>query len=154
MRNQGTAMLTRESSKIQNGFRKAQPESEGIRIPHSAFRIQEYPRWLRVWTALTVIATFVLIGIGTLVTTFHVGMADPLWPTAPWHLLLIERVPNFGFYVEHSHRIAGYIAGVLILVQTLALWRFTPSRVRRFASVAAVMGIAVGCIWGMWLVRQ
>ena len=128
MRNQDTTMLTRESSKIQIGFRTAQPASEGFRILHSAFRIQEYPRWLRVWSVLTVIATFVLIAVGTLVTTFRVGMADPIWPTAPWHLLIAKYTePSAGYFIEHTHRIAGYLGGMFILVQTLALWWYSPT---------------------------
>jgi heme A synthase len=112
-----------------------------------------YPRWLRLWSALTVIATFVLIAVGTLVTTFHVGMADPLWPTAPWHLLLIERVPSFGFYVEHTHRIAAYLGGTFILVQTLALWWHSPSPWRRLGSWLLLLGVAAGTALGMRLVK-
>jgi heme A synthase len=112
-----------------------------------------YPRWLRVWSALTVVATLGLIAVGTLVTTFHVGMADPLWPTAPWHLLLIERVPSFGFYVEHTHRIAGYLSGTLILVQTLALWRHSPSVLRRIGSWLFLLGVVAGTATGMRLVK-
>src|SRR5579864_161286 len=153
MRNQDTTVLTEESSVNQKGFESARSESTAFRIPHSAFRIQEYPRWLRVWSVATVIATFALIAVGTLVTTFHVGMADPLWPTAPWHLLLIERVPSFGFYVEHTHRIAGYLAGTLILVQTLALWWFSPSLMRRVGSLLLLIGVAVGTALGMRLVK-
>jgi heme a synthase len=130
------------------------PYEPAMNLEHRTMTAVDYPRWLRGWCAATAVATFVLIGVGTLVTTFHVGMADPLWPTAPWHLLLIERVPNFGFYVEHTHRIAGYIAGILILAQTLALWWFTPDRLRRIGSIVAVAGITIGCIIGMWLVKQ
>jgi cytochrome c oxidase assembly protein subunit 15 len=125
-----------------------------MNLEHRTMTAVHYPRWLRGWCAATAAATFALIGIGTLVTTFHVGMADPLWPTAPWHLLLIERVPNFGFYVEHTHRLAGYSAGILILVQTLALWWLTPDWRKGLVAFVAVAGIAAGCIVGMWFVRQ
>src|SRR5436305_14962754 len=87
-----------------------------------------YPPWLRGWCALTAAATFSLIAIGTLVTTFQVGMADKLWPTTPWHLLFSNEASSasFGYYVEHSHRIAGYLAGLCILVQTIALGNYSP----------------------------
>jgi heme A synthase len=109
---------------------------------------------LRVWSALTAFVAFSAVLVGTLVTTFHVGMTDPLWPTAPWHLLLIERVPNFGFYVEHTHRIVGYAIGICILVQTLAYWWTVSSKWRRFCAFAAVFAIAVGTGIGMKLVRS
>lgn len=116
--------------------------------------VVDYPRWLRGWSVATAVATFGLIALGTLVTTFHVGMADPLWPTAPWHLLLVERLPSFGWYVEHSHRIVGYFVGVLMLLQTLAIWNYCPDAKRRVAAFLAVSGLVVGTGLGMYLVRQ
>ena len=39
-------------------------------------------------------------------------MADPVWPTYPWHLLLISwDEPSPGFIIEHTHRLVGYVAG-------------------------------------------
>ena len=41
-------------------------------------------------------------------------MADPVWPTYPWHLLLISwDEPSPGFIIEHAHRLAAYGAGLL-----------------------------------------
>lgn len=116
--------------------------------------VLHYPRWLRAWCAATAVATFTLIAVGTMVTTFHVGMADPLWPTAPWHLLLIDRMPNFGFYVEHFHRIAGYLAGMFILVETLTLWWYSPNRLRRVGAFAALLGVTIGTSVGMYQVKH
>ncbi len=121
------------------------------RLPSTVVR---YPAWLRGWCLATAAVTFGLIAFGTLVTTFHVGMSDPLWPTAPWHLLLIDRLPNFGFYIEHTHRIAGYLAGTFILVETLALWWYTPNWGRRLAAFAALVGVSAGTTVGMYLVKH
>lgn len=112
-----------------------------------------YPPLLRIWSALTAGVAFLTVLVGTLVTTFHVGMTDSLWPTAPWHLLLIERVPNFGFYVEHSHRLVGYLIGICVLVQTVGLWWSSPNRVRRWCGMGAIVSIAVGTGYGMRLVK-
>src|SRR5437773_2231249 len=85
------------------------------------------PRWLHRWAVLTVCATFVLLFLGSVVTTFQVGMEDPVWPTAPWHLLFISwDEPRVGFLIEHSHRLAGYIVGCCIIVLAVGLWRFEP----------------------------
>ena len=43
--------------------------------------------WLRWCAYLTVGLTLVQLLLGSVVTTFDVGMADPQWPTAPWYLL-------------------------------------------------------------------
>lgn len=112
-----------------------------------------YPPVLRIWSALTAVVAFVTILVGTLVTTFHVGMTDPLWPTAPWHLLLIEKVPNFGFYVEHTHRIVGYLIGTCVLVQTVFFWWSSPSKLRRWGAIAAMVVTSAGTAYGMRLVK-
>jgi heme A synthase len=114
-----------------------------------------YPPILRVWCALTAAATFTLIAVGSLVTTFRVGMADPVWPTAPWHLLLIDwQEPSSGFLIEHTHRIAGYVAGSMILIQTLALWYCSPRRVSRVLVWMLIALVAGGVALGMRSVRQ
>jgi cytochrome c oxidase assembly protein subunit 15 len=75
------------------------------------------PRWLRAWAWLTVAATLVLLALGSFVTTFRVGMADPVWPTEPWYLATYDwKEPNPGFVIEHAHRAAGWTVGVLTIV--------------------------------------
>jgi cytochrome c oxidase assembly protein subunit 15 len=92
------------------------------------------PRWLHRWAALTVCATVVLLLLGSVVTTFRVGMADPLWPTYPWHLLLIDWTePSAGFLIEHTHRAFGYLVGVLVIGLAMGIWysekkRHAPTR--------------------------
>jgi len=77
-------------------------------------------RLLHGWAVLTVLATVCLLALGSVVTTFRVGMADPVWPTYPWHLLLIDwSEPSAGFLIEHTHRLAGYIVGCLFIVLAL-----------------------------------
>ncbi len=81
------------------------------------------PRWLHRWAVLTVAATAVLLAVGAVVTTFRVGMADPVWPTYPWHLLLISwDEPSAGFLIEHTHRLAGYLVGCCVIVLAVGLW--------------------------------
>jgi cytochrome c oxidase assembly protein subunit 15 len=82
------------------------------------------PGWVRFWAALTVAATLVLLALGGIVTTFKVGMADTVWPTYPWHLALIDySEPKPGFIVEHTHRLAGYVVGCLVIVLAVGLAR-------------------------------
>src|SRR5579872_725127 len=81
------------------------------------------------WALLTVAATVVLLALGSVVTTFRVGMADPVWPTYPWHLLLISwDEPSPGFLIEHTHRLAGYVVGCCVIVLALGLWRTATPR--------------------------
>src|SRR6266851_5449065 len=120
-----------------------------MNLERTPTRTMTYSPLLWAWSILTCGVAFLTVIVGTLVTTFHVGMTDPLWPTAPWHLLLIERVPNFGFYVEHTHRIVGSLIGICILVQTVALWWSSPRRWRRGAAIAFVGAILVAFIVGL-----
>jgi heme A synthase len=81
------------------------------------------PRWLHVWAILTVIVTALLLVVGGFVTTFRVGMADPVWPTEPWYLFGISwSEPKAGFLVEHTHRLLGFLVGGLASILALAIW--------------------------------
>ncbi|HEY8503801.1 MAG TPA: hypothetical protein VIL46_04420 [Gemmataceae bacterium] len=90
------------------------------------------PRWVHAWAVLTVAVAACLLLLGGLVTTFRVGMADPVWPTEPWYLFFISwREPSSGFLIEHTHRLAGFTVGGLMSVLALAVWWGEPGRQRR-----------------------
>src|SRR5207244_1016929 len=106
-------------------------------------------RWLHRWAVLTACATFVLLLLGAVVTTFRVGMADPIWPTYPWHLLLVSwEEPRPGFLVEHSHRLAGYIVGCCVIVLAVGLWRSDRGPSLRWLGVAALLGVIIQGLLG------
>lgn len=101
----------------------------------------------------TVCATLALLALGSIVTTFRVGMADPIWPTYPWHLLLISYdEPQPGFLIEHTHRLAGYIVGCLIIVLAVGLWR-TGQRWLRLLGVTALAAVIVQGLLGGFRVK-
>jgi cytochrome c oxidase assembly protein subunit 15 len=80
-------------------------------------------RWLHRWAIVTVCVTTVQLVLGTVVTTFKVGMADPVWPTAPWQLLLVSwQEPQAGYLIEHTHRATGHLVGLAVLGLSVALW--------------------------------
>src|SRR5947199_5765046 len=108
------------------------------------------PRWLHGLAVLTVCATVVLLTLGAIVTTFRVGMADPVWPTAPWYLFFISwQEPSPGFLIEHSHRLAGYIVGCCVIVLAAGLV-LSASRtwLRVLGAVALLAVIAQGVLGG------
>jgi heme A synthase len=108
------------------------------------------PRWLYRWAVLTVVATVLLLVIGAVVTTFRVGMADPVWPTSPWHLLLVSwDEPKPGFLIEHTHRLAGYIVGCCVLVLALGLWSVrSPGWLKTLGGVSLGAVIVQGLLGG------
>src|SRR5947207_6859 len=112
------------------------------------------PRWLHRWAVFTVCATFVLLFLGSLVTTRRVGMADPVWPTYPWHLLLVSwEEPRPGFIIEHSHRLAGYLVGCCVIVLTVSLWKQASRPWLRWLGVVALAGIIVQGLLGGFRVK-
>jgi cytochrome c oxidase assembly protein subunit 15 len=95
-----------------------------------------------------------LLTLGAVVTTFHVGMADPIWPTAPWYLFFISwQEPQAGFLIEHSHRLAGYIVGCFIIVLAVGLWLQEQRRWVRGLGTAALAGVIVQGLLGGFRVK-
>jgi heme A synthase len=107
-----------------------------------------------VWAVLTAIMAGGALLLGAVVTTFRVGMADPVWPTYPWHLLLISwEEPHPGYVIEHTHRLVGYILGACIIVLAVGLWRKAPTRSLRWLGEAALVGVVVQGVLGGLRVR-
>lgn len=108
------------------------------------------PRWLHLWAIASVAVTFLLLAIGQFVTSFGAGMADPVWPTEPWYVFHTATEAEkakfreqFGFFIEHTHRIVGWMVGVLVTVLTLgALWTEPRKVLRGVALLGAVVLLA------------
>jgi heme A synthase len=104
-------------------------------------------RLLHAWAVLTVVASACAIALGSVVTTFKFGMEDWLWPTAPWHLFVIDWTePSTGYLIEHSHRLAAYLAGFCFTGFALASFFVRTGRNLRWlglAALAAVIGQGV-----------
>ncbi|MCE9564993.1 MAG: hypothetical protein K8U57_23420 [Planctomycetes bacterium] len=82
--------------------------------------LRPVPRWLHIWAVLAVVATFLLLAVGQMVTSFHAGMADPIWPTEPWYLASNFKL-DLGYLIEHSHRILGFSIGIIVSVLAFGL---------------------------------
>src|SRR6266852_5378182 len=121
---------------------------------HHSSLITHHSPWLHRWAILTFCATVILLGLGSVVTTFRVGMADPIWPTYPWHLLLISwQEPSPGFLIEHTHRLAGYIVGCCVIVLALSLWFGQARRWLGWLGLAALLGVIVQGLLGGFRVK-
>jgi cytochrome c oxidase assembly protein subunit 15 len=103
---------------------------------------------------LTACFTFVLLLLGAIVTTFRVGMADPIWPTLPWHLLIVSwEEPRPGFLIEHGHRLAGYVVGCCVIVLAVGLWRSDKRRGLKWLGMAALVGVIIQGLLGGFRVK-
>jgi cytochrome c oxidase assembly protein subunit 15 len=92
------------------------------------------------------VATFVLILFGGLVTNTGAALAVPDWPTTFGHNMLLYPWSRMvgGVFYEHSHRLLGAAVGLVTLVLAAALWPAGPRlRALGFLAVAAV------CVQGL-----
>lgn len=107
--------------------------------------VRPVPRWVRVWAILTAtVAILLLFVLGGFVTSFRVGMADPVWPTEPWYLIGKDwQSLEFGFLVEHTHRAAGWIVGLMVSILALGAWWSTHCRLLRWYGLASLLFLLV-----------
>ncbi len=102
------------------------------------------PRWLHIWAVLAVAATFLMLAIGQMVTSFRAGMADPIWPTEPWYLASNFKF-DLGYLIEHSHRIFGFtVIAPLIVVLALALMAGERCAKTKWAGLFGLVILLVG----------
>jgi heme a synthase len=96
----------------------------------------------------TVVATFVLILFGGLVTNTGSALAVPDWPTTFGHNMFLYPWSQMvgGVFYEHSHRLLGSIVGMLTLALAALLWR--EGGVLRWLGLVAVAAVIVQGVLG------
>lgn len=135
-------MATIESSTIE-------PLRPGAWLSGRSFSGTASLSWSHLWAVATLICGFVAISSGALVTTLRVGMADPIWPTAPWTLLVISwQEPRPGFLIEHGHRLADWILGFCSIGLAISLWRGARPSPMKWLGVAAMIGVGLQGLLG------
>jgi heme A synthase len=115
------------------------------------------PRWLRFWAGGTLLLLFVLLTLGAIVTSFRVGMADPIWPTRPWQLAIINwQEQDRGFVIEHTHRLTGFVVGGAVAVLAIGLWLTERKPMLRWGGLAAIVALlgAFGQLHGTLIQQQ
>jgi cytochrome c oxidase assembly protein subunit 15 len=105
------------------------------------------------WFAvLNTVATFLLIGLGGLVTSHEAGMSVPDWPTSYGYNMfaLPIRFWTGGAFFEHTHRLLASAVGLLTTILALWLW-FKDSRPwMHWLGVAAfLLVVAQGVLGGL-----
>lgn len=105
------------------------------------------------WAAL-IVTIGLTVGIGGTITSAEVGMAYPTWPDinggSLFSLFYGELAERFGWgsLIEHTHRQAGALTGLLVLAGALAAWfgRGVPRAVRLLAAAVLLATIGQGLL--------
>ena len=104
--------------------------------------VSSYSSWLNRFAVLTAAATFMLLGVGGLVTSHGVGMAVPDWPNTYGYNMFAFPVSQWvgGIFYEHSHRLVASLVGLLTAILAAWLWiRETTGRTRWAGFTAIVV---------------
>jgi heme A synthase len=101
---------------------------------------------------LTVCATVLLMGLGSVVTNFHAGMADRAWPTGPFALFTILADPelrrDIPLLIEHSHRFVAWVVGPMVFILTMWVWLRERRAWVRAVATAAFVGVSIQAVLG------
>lgn len=117
--------------------------------------IAERSTWPHFLAVTLVCATFPLIWVGGLVTTYDAGMAVPDWPTTYGYNMFLYPISTWvsgpwDLFIEHGHRLLGSLAGILTIALNVAIWKFDSRLWMRWVGAAAlVLVISQGVLGGM-----
>ena len=106
--------------------------------------------WLNRFAWVTAGATFLLLGLGALVTSHEAGMSVPDWPTTygynmflfPFHLW------QSNIFYEHTHRLVASLVGLMTTILAVWLWFCEPRAWLRWLGVGAFVAVALQGLLG------
>jgi len=105
------------------------------------------------WFAvLNAVATFLLIGLGGLVTSHEAGMSVPDWPTSYGYNMFALPIKFWtgGAFFEHTHRLLASFVGFLTTILAVWLWLKEPRKWMHWLGIAAfLLVIAQGILGGL-----
>jgi cytochrome c oxidase assembly protein subunit 15 len=94
--------------------------------PSAANVSEKPPRWAHALAVATALAALPLLTFGAEVTSHGVGMVDPKGFRWPWEIvpLWAEAMGqgNFGLFIELTHRLFGFLVGILAIALCVGLF--------------------------------
>lgn len=111
---------------------------------------EPYHPWLHRFAVATACVTLVPIAVGAVVTTLDAGMAFPDWPSSDGHnMFAYPWLKSAGDkFVEHGHRLAGVVIGLMSIALTAVVWICESRRWVRVAGTLVLVGVVVQGILG------
>ncbi len=109
--------------------------------------------WPHRFAVALVCATFPLLWVGGLVTTYKAGMAVPDWPTTYGYNPLLYPISTWIFgpwdlFIEHGHRLLVGPVGVLTIACSILIWHYDPRRWPRYAALAVIVLLVAQAVLG------
>jgi len=118
-----------------------------------------YHRPLHTVALILTVATFPLIFLGGLVTTYGAGMSVPDWPNSYGYNMFLFPVSQWvgGIFYEHTHRLKGTLVGFLAVM--LVFQAYGPSRnsrTRQVLGYSAASALLIAIVWGggVWILES
>ncbi len=107
-------------------------------------------RRLHWFAVLTAFVTFLLIGLGGLVTSHGAGMSVPDWPNTYGYNMFAFPIKDWvgGIFYEHTHRLLATAVGLLTTILAVWLWLKDPRKWMHWLGVAAFFGVVLQGILG------
>src|SRR3954464_5062049 len=104
------------------------------------------PRIIRILAIVMCCATFPLVWVGGLVTTYQAGMAVPDWPNTYGYNLFLYPLSTWisgpwNLFVEHGHRLFASLIGLLTIAFCVTVWRTGQPRWLRVLGATALAAI-------------
>lgn len=117
-----------------------------------------FNRWPHRLAVVLVCATFPLIWVGGLVTTYDAGMAVPDWPeTYGYNMFLYPWTTwwagPWDLFIEHGHRLLASGVGLLTIIWLISVWFLDNRRwMRLYAAFCLALVISQGILGGLRVV--
>jgi cytochrome c oxidase assembly protein subunit 15 len=108
--------------------------------------------WLFRFAGLTALVTFLLIGLGGLVTSHGAGMSVPDWPNTYGYNMFAFPISKWvgGIFYEHTHRLLASAVGLLTTILAVWLWLADSRKWMHWLGLAAFLGVvAQGVLGGL-----
>lgn len=110
------------------------------------------PSSVRIWSKLTVFATFILLLAGALVTGNKAAMSDPTWPQFVGHWY-----PKYwagGLVYEDSHRLVAATVGIIVFILALIIQFKDPRRFMKKLGWGAFALVIVQALIGALIIKS
>ena len=106
--------------------------------------------WLNRFVWLTAASTFLLLGLGGLVTSHEAGMSVPDWPTTYGYNMFLFPMHLWqgNIFYEHTHRLLASFVGLLTIILAVWIWLREPRSWVRWLGACAFFAILLQGLLG------